>query len=103
MREVRAIVDGALAEVQAQWRSQRDELIDSQQEQARQLEELGEHTKRGATKMQEAQIAFEGLQQGLDMQADKIQRTGTELQNLISCGGPAPWYGELEAHVARLE
>lgn len=103
MREMRALLDGALAEVQAQWRSQRDELMDGQQEQARQLEELGEHTKRGATKMQEAQHAFEGLQQGLDMQAEKLHHTGAELQNLISCGGPAPWYGELEACVARLE
>jgi len=103
MREVRALVDGALAEVQGQWRSQRDELIDGQQEQARQLEELGEHTKRGAARMQEAQVAFEGLQHGLDMQAETLQRTGTELRNLVSCGGPAPWYGELEACVVRLE
>lgn len=103
MKEVQALVDGALAEVRAQWRSSRDELMDGQQEQARQLEELGEHTKRGATRMHEAQIAFEGLQQGLDMQADSLQRTGTELRSLISCGAPAPWYGELEACVARLE
>ena len=66
--------------------------MDGQQEQARQLEELGEHTKRGAARMHEAQVAFEGLQQGLDMQAEGLQQTGTELRNLISCGGPAPWY-----------
>lgn len=105
MREVRALVSGAVAEVQVQWRAQHSELMDGHQEQARQLEELSEHTKRGASRMQEAQIAFEGLQQGLDMQADSIQRSESELRTLISRGGGGapPWYGELESSVARLE
>jgi DNA repair exonuclease SbcCD ATPase subunit len=104
MREVRALVAGAVTEVQASWRTQRAELMDGQQEQARQLEELSEHTKRGATRLQEVQIAFEGLQENLDLQAKNLQHTETELRTLLSRGnGTPPWYGELEASVARLE
>jgi len=104
MREVRALIGGSVAEMQAQWSSQRAELMDGQQEQARQLAEISEHTKRGATRMQEAEIVFEGLQRNLDLQAESLQRTESEMRNLFSRGGGTPpWYGELEGSVARLE
>lgn len=103
MSEVRALLDGALEEVQSQWRGKQNDILDGQQDQARQLEELSEHTKRGAARMQEAEVAFEGLQQGLDLQAENLQQVSNTLRSFVSGGNATPWYGELEACVARLE
>lgn len=96
LREARALVGGAVAEVQAQCREDRTDLMEGQHEQARQLEEFGKHAKGQAYRLQQA----EGT---LEEQVQQTRQLEEALQMVLDREQPPPWYGELESAVARLE
>lgn len=103
LREARALVGGAVAEVQAQCREDRTDLMEGQHEQARQLEEFGEHAKSQAYRLQQAEGTLEEQVRSLEEQAQRTRQLEEALQTVLDREQPPPWYGELESAVARLE
>eukprot|EP00747_Dinoflagellata_sp_TGD_P222426 gnl/TRDRNA2_/TRDRNA2_94134_c0_seq1.p1 gnl/TRDRNA2_/TRDRNA2_94134_c0~~gnl/TRDRNA2_/TRDRNA2_94134_c0_seq1.p1 ORF type:complete len:450 (+),score=105.45 gnl/TRDRNA2_/TRDRNA2_94134_c0_seq1:41-1351(+) len=97
LREVRALVSGAVSEVQAQWRVQRTELRTEQQDSIQKLEEFSEKTERNTLRLRQVEHILEG-------HVRTFQQREQELQGLLLREKEQPsWVAQVEATMAALE
>eukprot|EP00933_Yihiella_yeosuensis_P038714 TRINITY_DN32652_c0_g1_i1.p1 TRINITY_DN32652_c0_g1~~TRINITY_DN32652_c0_g1_i1.p1 ORF type:complete len:443 (+),score=110.87 TRINITY_DN32652_c0_g1_i1:183-1331(+) len=100
LQEAKAVVDSALLEAQALWRSENSDLRRQLRDQLQQIEELAE------TRRQSAAF-IEKVERTLNAQERGIRRAEEQLEILASSDGKRsskpPWFGQLEGALATLD
>eukprot|EP00927_Polykrikos_kofoidii_P065726 TRINITY_DN61442_c0_g1_i1.p1 TRINITY_DN61442_c0_g1~~TRINITY_DN61442_c0_g1_i1.p1 ORF type:complete len:501 (+),score=92.41 TRINITY_DN61442_c0_g1_i1:125-1504(+) len=96
LKEARALVGGAVSEMQAQWRSHRSEFRGEQEDHARRIRGIEECAKQDATKLQD-------VLQAVQDQASSLRQAEEQIHGLLSTQEPPPWFRQVEESVASLE